>query len=167
MADDDVGPGVRRLTVFGVLEPGWAASAPPSDATLALGLLYPEVPLSAADVKRLEKAKKFREKQLKEKEAKEKDGGGSVSHRTAALCTLFMGKVVAVSGGGAGAAPHSLSSALVRAPHAALYHTLLHSISTLARCTFYSLDAACPFTHMYSCMPSPPHHRARRVKRRW
>ena len=89
MADDDASPGQRRLTVFGVLEPGWGAGAP-ADATVALSLLYPEVPLTAAEAKKLEKAKKFREKQLKqEKEEKEKDGA-SVSPTRAPSCVVQM-----------------------------------------------------------------------------
>lgn len=115
MADSEAGPGSWRLTVFGVLEPGWSAGEP-TDSTRALSLLYPEVPLSAAEVKRLEKAKKFREKQQKEKEAKEKDGG-------AATVSLI-----------ASASPRlpSLSLDSLDAPPS---HTN-HSNDILTRCTF-------------------------------
>lgn len=58
-------PAPRRLTVFGALAEGWESQPASREAIDALAQLYPVVELTPAEVKRMEKAKKFLEKKQK------------------------------------------------------------------------------------------------------
>ena len=63
-AGEAAAPAPRRLTVFGALSEGWDAQGKGSVAEVvdALAQLYPAVELTPAELKRMEKAKKFLEK---------------------------------------------------------------------------------------------------------
>mmetsp|Transcript_11473 Transcript_11473/g.29318 ORF Transcript_11473/g.29318 Transcript_11473/m.29318 type:complete len:1087 (+) Transcript_11473:104-3364(+) len=64
----------RRLTAFGTLEHGWnvAAAQGAAETLDALSLLYPPTKFTDAEIKKMDKARKFREKELAKK-AKSKD----------------------------------------------------------------------------------------------